>query len=92
MTGPYPLYNKGTQVDVFDSPSTSANIGHHLVDGTYVHLVCSSQGSPVLGPTDMNGKSVGTSTDWDKIDAPFIGWVSDVFVDSNTGNSVAPQC
>jgi hypothetical protein len=90
--GPYPLYNKGTQVDVFDSPSTSANIGHHLVDGTYVHLVCSSQGSPVLGPTDMNGTSVGTSTDWDKIDAPFIGWVSDVFIDSNTENSVAPKC
>jgi hypothetical protein len=90
--GPYPLYNNGIQVNVFDSPSTSANLQLQLEDGTYVHLVCSSPGSPVLGPTDMYGTSVGTSTNWNKIDAPVTGWVSDAFVDSASATSVAPKC
>ena len=88
-SGPYPLYNNGNQVNVFDSPSTSANLQGQLQDGTYVHLVCSSRGSPVLGPTDIYGTSVGTSTNWNRIDAPVIGWVSDAFVDSASATSVA---
>jgi serine/threonine protein kinase len=90
--GPYPLYNNGNQVNVFDSPSSSANLQGQLQDGTYVHLVCSSPGSPVLGPTDMYGTPVGTSTHWNRIDAPVIGWVSDAFVDSASSTSVAPRC
>jgi serine/threonine protein kinase len=91
-SGPYPLYNNGNQVDIFDSPSTSANLQGQLQDGTYVHLVCSSPGSPVLGPTDMYGTPVGSSTNWNRIDAPVIGWVSDAFVDSASATSVAPRC
>jgi serine/threonine protein kinase len=91
-SGPYPLYNNGNQVEVFDSPSTSANLQGQLQDGTYVHLVCSSPGSPVLGPTDMYGTPVGTSTNWNRIDAPVIGWVSDAFVDSASATAVAPRC
>jgi len=90
--GPYPLYNNGIPVDVFDSPSTTANLQRQLQDGTYVHLVCSSRGSPVLGPTDIYGTSVGTSTNWNWIDSPLKGWVSDAFVDSASATAVAPKC
>jgi serine/threonine protein kinase len=90
--GPYPLYNNRIPVGVFDAPSTTANLQSQLEDGTYVHLVCSSPGSPVLGPTDIYGKSVGTSIHWDRIDSPVTGWVSDVFVDSASPEPVAPRC
>ena len=90
--GPYPLYNGGIPVDVFDSPSTSASLQSQLEDGTYVHLVCSSPGKPVLGPTDIYGTSVGTSTNWNQIDSPVRGWVSDAFVDSASPTAVAPRC
>jgi len=90
--GPYPLYNNGTQVEVFDAPSTSANLQGQLEDGTYVHLVCWSPGSPVLGPTDIYGTSVGSTTNWNRINSPVTGWVSDAFVDSASATAVAPRC
>jgi hypothetical protein len=92
QAGPYPLYSNGIQVSVFDAPSTSANLQRQLEDGTYVHLVCSSPGSAVLGPTNAYGTPVGTSTNWNMIDAPVTGWVSDAFVDSASAKSVAPKC
>ncbi len=90
--GPYPLYNNSIPVNVFDAPSSTAIPQRQLEDGTYVHLVCSSQGSPVLGPTDIYGASVGTSTSWNWIDSPVTGWVSDAFVDSASATAVAPRC
>lgn len=90
--GPYPLYSNGISVNVFDAPSSTAIPQRQLEDGTYVHLVCSSQGSPVLGPTDIYGASVGTSTSWNWIDSPVTGWVSDAFVDSASATAVAPRC
>jgi Protein kinase domain len=90
--GPYPLYNNGSQVNVYDGPSRSANLQSQLDDGTYVHLVCSSSGESAKGPTDIYGTSVGASIHWDWIDSPVTGWVSDVFVDSASSAAVAPSC
>ena len=89
--GPFPIYSRGQTVAVRTDPQ-AGDIGDELQDGDLVTLVCTANGPPVLSPNDLTGQPIGSSTQWDKISAPIVGWVPDAMINSASENSVAPIC
>jgi hypothetical protein len=82
--GPYPV--SGVNVAVRSQPSTDSSQVGTLNDGDTVTIVCTTIGTPVPERT-----STATDDLWDMIQSP-PGYVSDVFLDTGSNDSVAPSC
>ncbi len=81
----YPINSEGALVNVRVNPSVVSAVIGTLYQDQYVDIACTQYGDPVTGPW-------GTTTLWDRIDSPYYGYVSDMFVNTSSGRPVVGSC
>lgn len=75
-----------TDLVVRDGPSVDAEELARVDRGEFVHIVCVTGGDAV---EDATGRMI---SNWDRIDYPFEGYVSDAFVDTFGERAPVPDC
>jgi hypothetical protein len=81
----YPINSEGSLINVRVNPNTVSGILGAVTQDQYVHIVCTQYGDAVTGPW-------GTTTLWDYIDYPYYGYVSDMWVNTASGQPVVGSC
>ena len=82
-TWPLAYWDHNAPVYVYNSASQSSGYSGLIPAGSEVGIICSVVGDAV----SISGV---TSSNWDYVTAPSVGWVADAYIDS--GGAVAPRC
>jgi hypothetical protein len=81
--GPYPTMNNAP-LRIRSGPTTADSIVGEIASDSQIEVVCRVTGEAINGP-------YGTTTNWDRIEQPAAGFVSDAWVDTSGDNDI-PAC